>query len=173
MTDSSNTDHPNTGQPAAGQPAAGTTPPPADPAPKKRKTLWIVVSAVGAAIIALVVSLVVSALLNNMGGPNKQALIEKNVEVAKQQFDLPYQVDEVTVLEDITAEQDAIRYDYTLVGVDPSLLSEQALSDVVLPGLCSTSETRELLDQGVTMKYSYVLDETGDTYDLAFTKDDC
>ena len=126
-----------------------------------------------AAVVAVAVGFGVTALLRGLTTSSNQALIEKNVEVAKEQFELPYQVDDVTVLEDIVAEQGAIHYSYTLTGVDPAAVTEEVLESIVLPGLCSTAETKELLDQNVTMKYSYVVDETGDEYHLVFTKDDC
>ena len=158
-------------QPEAVAPAQPEAPP--APPVKKTKTSTKILIAVLAAVVAIVVGIGVTVLLRALSGPSNQALIEKNVEVAKEQFDLPYQVDEVTVLEDIVAEEGAIHYSYTLTGVDPAAVTEEVLESIVLPGLCSTKETKELLDQDVTMKYSYVVDETGDEYHLVFTKDDC
>ena len=167
--------------PANEQPA--TPPPPAAPAQpeavapappaKKTKTVTKVLIAVVAAVVAIVVGVAVTVLIRGLTGASNQALIEENVEVAKDQFDLPYQVDEVTVLDDIVAEEGAIHYFYTLTGLDPAAVSEEVLESIVLPGLCATPETVELLDEDVTMKYSYVVSETGDEYDLVFTKDDC
>ena len=156
-------------QPDAVAPAA----PPAAPPVKKTKTITKVLIAVVAAVVAIAVGFGVSALLRGLTTSSNQALIEKNVEVAKDQFELPYQVDEVTVLDDIVAEEGAIHYFYTLTGLDPAAVSEEVLESIVLPGLCSTEETKELLDQNVTMKYSYVVAETGDEYHLVYTKDDC
>jgi hypothetical protein len=100
-------------------------------------------------------------------------LIEKGVEEALDTFDPPRQIDEVTVLTDVTAEQDAIHYHYTLVDVDPSVVTQEVLEGVVLPGLCSTKETRQVLDQDIAMKYTYTVESTGDVYAMEFTKSDC
>jgi len=151
--------------PAAEAPAA---------APKKPRTALKIIGSIAGVVVGVVVGYLVYSLVSGaFAGTSKQALIAANVEVAKTQFDLPYQVDEVTVLDDITAESDAIHYEYTLTGIDPAAVSDEVLESIVLPGLCSTKETKELLDKDVAMKYSYVVSETGDSYDLVFTKNDC
>ena len=175
MTDVPPNEQPTDQPPTPPTPAVPPQPEAVAPAPpvKKTKTITKVLIAVVAAVVAIAVGFGVSALLRGLTTSSNQALIEKNVEVAKEQFELPYQVDEVTVLDDIVAEEGAIHYYYTLTGLDPAAVSEEVLESIVLPGLCSTEETKELLDQNVTMKYSYVVAETGDEYHLVFTKDDC
>lgn len=87
---------------------------------------------------------------------------------------LPNKLDEVTTLVDITAEPSAIRYHYVLEGADTSALSNSAFRDLLLPKLCENSDTRAgLLDKNVGMQYSYVVKETGESYYVAFTKNDC
>jgi hypothetical protein len=124
-------------------------------------------------IVALVAYFGVRALFDAFSGPSKQELIEKSVEQALDTFDPPRQIDEVTVLTDVTAEQDAIHYHYQLVDVDPAAVTQEVLEGVVLPTLCGTKETRQVLDADITMKYTYVVESTGDEYALAFTKSDC
>jgi hypothetical protein len=193
MTDTSGNGQPTdptAAAPAApAQPAAGApVPPPAylppaeapasvlsAPQPPRKKVPLAV------KIIVPVVSLLVAfgaywgvrAAFDALSGPSKQALIEKGVEEALDTFDPPRQIDEVTVLTDVTAEQDAIHYHYTLVDVDPSVVTQEVLEGVVLPGLCSTKETRQVLDQDVAMKYTYTVESTGDVYAMEFTKSDC
>jgi hypothetical protein len=171
-------------QPAAGAPVPppGYLPPaeasasvqPAPQPPRKKAPLAV-------KIIVPIVSLLVAfgaywgvrAAFDALSGPSKQALIEKGVEEALDTFDPPRQIDEVTVLTDVTAEQDAIHYHYTLVDVDPSAVTQEVLEGVVLPGLCSTKETRQVLDQDIAMKYTYTVESTGDVYAMEFTKSDC
>lgn len=167
-------------EPASAQPESATvegTPVGATIAPqppRKKVPLAVkILSAVLAAALALGAYFGVRVLLESLGGPSKQALIEKGVEEALDAFDPPRQIDQVTVLTDVTAEQNAIHYHYTLVDVDPSAVTEEVLEGVVLPGLCSTKETRQVLDQDVNMKYTYTVESTGDEYALEFSKSDC
>ncbi|HTN56927.1 MAG TPA: hypothetical protein VL043_01535 [Protaetiibacter sp.] len=154
--------------------APGGFVPPAPQPPRKKVPLAV-------KIIVPVVSLLVAfgaywgvrAAFDALSGPSKQMLIEKGVEEALDTFDPPRQIDEVTVLTDVTAEHDAIHYHYTLVDVDPSVVTQEVLEGVVLPGLCSTKETRQVLDQDIAMKYTYTVESTGDVYAMEFTKSDC
>lgn len=154
--------------------APGGFVPPAPQPPRKKVPLAV-------KIIVPVVSLLVAfgaywgvrAAFDALSGPSKQMLIEKGVEEALDTFDPPRQIDEVTVLTGVTAEQDAIHYHYTLVDVDPSVVTQEVLEGVVLPGLCSTKETRQVLDQDIAMKYTYTVESTGDVYAMEFTKSDC
>jgi hypothetical protein len=182
MTDTSGASQPT--DPTAAAPAAPAQPaapgapggfvPPAPQPPRKKVPLAV-------KIIVPVVSLLVAfgaywgvrAAFDALSGPSKQMLIEKGVEEALDTFDPPRQIDEVTVLTDVTAEQDAIHYHYTLVDVDPSAVTQEVLEGVVLPGLCSTKETRQVLDQDIAMKYTYTVESTGDVYAMEFTKSDC
>lgn len=161
-------------QPAASGPAAGY--PPVQPAaPEKKKSslgLRIGLAAIGL-VVAAVVSFGVRFAFEAFSGPSKQQLIEQGVEEARKQFDPPQQIDEVTTITDVKAESGAIHYYYTLTDVDPAAVTADVLEDIVLPGLCSTPETKKVLDADIAMRYSYLVDETGDSYDLEFTKGDC
>ena len=161
------------GQP--GQPVDPTQPYAQYPAaaPKKKRTGIVILSTILVIVVGAVVSFGVRALLSNLNSPNSPEAVAAAVEQIKEQYDLPQQIDQVTVMDDITAEGSAIHYFYTVKGADPSLLSEQALSDAILPQLCAQPETKELLDNDIDMKYSYVISETGDEYDLSFSKEDC
>lgn len=87
---------------------------------------------------------------------------------------LPNKLDEVTTLVDVTAEPSAIRYHYVIEGADTSALSNSAFRDLLLPKLCENPDTRKgLLDKNVGMQYSYIVKETGESYYVAVTKNDC
>lgn len=179
MTDTSGTGQPI--DPTAAAPAAPAQPmpptasvPPIPQPPSKKVPLAVkIIVPVVSLVVAFGVYWGVRAAFDALSGPSKQALIEKGVEEALDTFDPPRQIDEVTVLTDVTAEQDAIHYHYTLVDVDPSVVTQEVLEGVVLPGLCSTKETRQVLDQDIAMKYTYTVESTGDVYAMEFTKSDC
>ncbi|TXK17088.1 hypothetical protein [Homoserinibacter sp. GY 40078] len=174
MTDPSNeqpTPAPAEGASPADAAAPGTYAPPVAPR-KSRATLITVLVAVGVFVL-VGIGVGTWAVVTALAGPTKQALIEQNVEEARNSYDLPAQVDEVTILTDIVAEESAIAYHYTLTGVDPTLVTEDLLRSVVQPALCSTPETEKLLDLDIAVKYTYEVEGTDDVYELEFTKDDC
>lgn len=164
------TDAPENPQPAA----EPTAPQPPAAAPSRLSRAAKIAISVGSALLVVVVGVVVSfAVRAALSGPSKQQVIEKGVEEALAVYSPPQDVDEVTTITAIEAEQDAIHYSYSLHGVDPSLVDAETLESIVLPGLCSTKETRNILDHDIRMKYTYVVEETGDTYELDFSDDDC
>jgi len=154
-------------------PEAAAVATPADAPAKKSSRTVKVLGAIGGVVVAALVAFGVRAGLSALSGPSKQEIIEKGVEQALEMFDLPQQIDQVTIFTAITAESDAIRYDYTLVDVDPAAVTEEVLTGIVLPGLCSTKETREILDHDIAMKYIYLVESTGESYALTFTQADC
>ena len=172
MTDTSGTGQPI--DPTAAAPAAPAQPmpptasvPPTPQPPRQKVPLAVkIIVPVVSLVVAFGVYWGVRAAFDALSGPSKQMLIEKGVEEALDTFDPPRQIDEVTVLTDVTAEQDAIHYHYTLVDVDPSVVTQEVLEG-------STKETRQVLDQDVTMKYTYTVESTGDVYAMEFTKSDC
>jgi mannitol-specific phosphotransferase system IIBC component len=132
-----------------------------------------IIGAVVAIVVAVIVSFGVRMAFQAFGGDSKEDAIAENVEQAREQYDLPQQIDEVTVLEDITAESDAIHYHYTLAGDGVENVTEELLAASVLPQLCSTAATRDILDRDIGMKYSYDVEGTGDQLEMAFSKSDC
>lgn len=141
---------------------------------KKKAPPWLKVGApVLAAVVAIGAFFGVRAIFDSVGGQSKQAQIEAAVEQALAQYDPPRQLDEVTIITDVTAEPGAIRYSYSLVDVDPALVTAEVLEGIVGPGLCAQAATRGMLDQDIAMRYTYLLESTGDTYDLEFTKEYC
>ena len=167
MTDASGSNQPT-------DPTAAAPVPPAPQPPRKKVPLAVkIIAPVLGVIVGIGVYAGVRAAFDAAAGPSKQMLIEKAVDQALDAFDPPRQIDEVTVLTDVTAEQNAIHYHYTLVDVDPSAVTQEALEGIVLPTLCGTKQTRQVLDQDVSMKYTYTVESTGDEYALEFVKGDC
>ena len=145
----------------------------AQPPVKKGSTRRRVITIVLIVVVAAAAWVGTRFLLQSFTAANSPQAIAKTVDTLKEQYNLPQQIDEVTTLDDITAEGTNIHYHYTIAGADTTGLTEQALSDSILPQLCAQKETRDVLDHDIGMQYSYVVAETGDEYHLEFTKADC
>jgi hypothetical protein len=92
---------------------------------------------------------------------------------AKASTTLPYEVDEVTTLTDITSEGKAIKYIYTIHDADTSNVSNSTLEAIVKPSVCANTDTKNLLNQGVDMMYLYTIKETGARYSFTISEDGC
>jgi len=134
-----------------------------------------IIIAVAGVLVAILAAVGVRLLFQAFAGDSKQEAIAKTVEQVKEENTLPMQVDAITSWDDVTAESEAIHYHYTVTGTEAETagITEDAIEQTVLPTLCSTEETRDILDRDIGMNYSYEIESTGDTYDLAFTKADC
>jgi hypothetical protein len=108
----------------------------------------------------------------SFGGPSKQELVDEGVKKITEQTTFPKQVDAITTWTGVDAEDDAIHYRYS-VDADPSAISKQAIRSSVLSNLCSTTATRDILEEDITMRYSYVFRGSDKTVDLEFTEADC
>lgn len=106
------------------------------------------------------------------GTYSKADLISDTVRQIKAEMVLPNQLDEVTKLVDISAQPDAIRYHHTLSDVDTSSLSNTYLKNFLISDICGNADTKNLLDEGINMEYSYIVN-TGERYFITFTKADC
>ncbi len=111
--------------------------------------------------------------ISNQTGSERAELIADTVREIKSTTALPTQLDEVTMWNDVTAQPNAIRYHYTLVGADTSNLSNSYMKSYLGPSLCSNQDTRYLLDQGIGMEYSYAVQGSAQSYFISFTKADC
>jgi hypothetical protein len=108
----------------------------------------------------------------SFGGPSKQELVDEGVAKISEQTTFPRQVDEITTWTGVEAEDEAIHYRYR-VDADPAAVSERTIRDSVLSNLCSTDATRDILEEDIAMRYSYVFTGSDQTVDLEFTNDDC
>ncbi|MFA5755266.1 MAG: zinc-ribbon domain-containing protein [Candidatus Paceibacterota bacterium] len=100
-------------------------------------------------------------------------LVRKTVKEVKDSMVLPNQIDDVTRLVDITAELSAIRYHYILTGIDESNLSNDYLKNYLTSGVCENKDTKNLLNRGINMEYSYLVEDTTSNYFVSITKEDC
>jgi hypothetical protein len=128
------------------------------------------------AVVGIVAFLVAGALvrwgLSSFGGPSKQDLVDEGVKKITEQTTFPKQVDSITTWTGVDAEDDAIHYRYS-VAADPTAISERAIRSSVLSNLCSTTATRDILEEDIAMRYSYVFPGSDKTIDLEFTDADC
>lgn len=145
----------------------------AQPPVKKTSTRRRVLTIVIAVVVVAGASIGTRYVLETVNAPNTPQAVARTVDQLKKQSNLPQQVDEFTVLYDVTAEGSDIHYHYTISGADTSGLTEETLSDAILPELCAQEEPRKILDLGIGVQYSYVVEETGDEYHLEFAKGDC
>ena len=102
-----------------------------------------------------------------------QDLIKKTVKEIKAEMTLPSQLDEVTRLVDITAQPSAIRYHYILSNVDTSTISNSYLKNYLGTSICENIDTKNLLNQGINMEYSYTVEGMTQKYFVSFSKADC
>ena len=109
---------------------------------------------------------------SNTNGTSKTELINQTVQAVKTQMSLPYQIDQVTTLVDVTAEPGAIRYHYVLSGVDTSKITNDLLKNSVGSGICQNKDTKNLLNQDINMEYSYSVENSAQKYFVSFTKTD-
>lgn len=100
-------------------------------------------------------------------------LASQGAQEAKSSTTLPYQVDNVTSLTDITSEGSSIQYHEQIKGADTSNLTEDALRDNVKTNVCANTDTKTLLNAGVGMEYIYTVYETGKQYQFTITQADC
>jgi hypothetical protein len=108
----------------------------------------------------------------SFGGPSKQELVDQGVAEISEQTTFPKRVDSITTWTGVDAEDEAIHYRYS-VDADPTAISERSIRASVLSNLCSTTATRDILEEDIAMRYSYVFPGSDKTVDLEFTNDDC
>ena len=109
----------------------------------------------------------------NKSGTSKIELINQAVREVKAQIPLPYQLDQVTKMVDVTAEPGAIRYHYILSGVDTSKITNSLLKNSLAQNICQNKDTKSLLNQDINMEYSYSVENSTQKYFVSFTKTDC
>ncbi len=106
-------------------------------------------------------------------GASKIELINQAVREVKAQLPLPYKLDQITTMVDVTAEPDAIRYHYILSGVDTSKITNDLLKNRLGLNICQDTDTKNLLNQDINMEYSYSVENSTEKYFISFTKTDC
>lgn len=104
---------------------------------------------------------------------SKEDVIKQAVQDLKNSMSIPYQIDEATLLVDVTAEPTAIHYFYVLSGIDASVLSSSYLKNFLIKNICTNSDTKSLLNEDIDMKYTYTVKETNKVFTTSFSKEDC
>lgn len=99
-------------------------------------------------------------------------LASEGAQQAKSSTTLPYQVDEVTTLTDITSADNTIQYHYTLHDADTSRVTDEALKSSIKPSVCANTSTTSLLSRGVNLQYLYVTSGS-EQYSFTVTQTDC
>lgn len=102
-----------------------------------------------------------------------QSTISETVNQLKNEIIMPSKIDEVTTLTDITAEPNAIRYHYILSGADYSNTTNEDFDNSITPSVCGNSDTRRMIDMGINLEYSYQDTDSGKTFFVSVTKQDC
>lgn len=109
----------------------------------------------------------------NNSNYSRAELISKTVDEAKASLSLPNQITETTMLVDMTAESNAIRYHYLLSGIDTSEPIYENLKDYLDSNLCKDKEIKNLLDRNIDLEYSYSVKNSSQKYFITYTKTDC
>jgi hypothetical protein len=86
---------------------------------------------------------------------------------------LPQTIDEYTTWTNISANNDAVRYDYLISGLDTTTMDSRNLKATLLPNICNNGELKEFLNKGVNLEYAYTDTATEKTFLVVFTKSDC
>lgn len=104
----------------------------------------------------------------------KQDFINKSVEITKKETVFPIKMDDNIMMVDVTAEPSAIRYHYTVSGIDSNKLSIDFFKKDIISYVCGKeNDLRDILDSGVNMEYSYLDKDTQQIFLVIFTKEDC
>lgn len=144
---------------------------------KSNKAIVTVVSLVVFVLVFLISRYMAKETVTNIAtitnSPNKQELIDLAVQGAKQQQIFPSEVDAATTWTGITGTSTGIRYQYTLHDIDTSSLSNLSLKNSIAPAVCSNPDTRNLINEDISMEYSYNVKGTAQTYFFSVSKADC
>ena len=114
-----------------------------------------------------------TAVLDKVDGTSQQDIIKQAVAQLKNETPLPKNLDASTTLTDIQEAPSAFRYTYTLHDIDVSKLSNESLKSSIAPTLCGTADTRNNLDKGINMEYSYQVKDSAQTFLFTVSKADC
>lgn len=112
-----------------------------------------------------------SSINSNYETPSE--LAARGVQETKASTSLPYEVDDITRLIDITSSGANIQYHYILHDADTSSLTSADLKASVRPSVCANTSTKALLARGVGMQYLYTDQGTSSNYSFVVTNADC
>ena len=134
---------------------------------EKRKTSWL-------PIIICVIAIAVAIFVVSSTSKTNEELIQQTVKEFKEEIELPSQIDELTMLTDIIAQENAIRYQYTISSqADTSVLSNDVIKDSLVENICKNNNLVNLLKKGIDLEYSYKVEDSEQTYFVTFEYADC
>ncbi len=124
-------------------------------------------------VISIIFSVVIITWVYNKFNNSNDKVINDMVTYLKTEWDLPTEIDEYTVLVDVTPQANAIRYHYIVSGLGDLSLTSSDLKSFLLPSACNDSDIMDLLREGINLEYSYVCDDSLNTYFFVISEDDC
>lgn len=152
-----------------GQKVSTETKPVSEQKTGKKSTLTSVVS-----VIVFILAIGVGRYLTQEATtPSATELASKGATEAKASLTLPKRLDDVTTLVDITSEQNSIHYHYILNDIDTTQISNSLLKNNLTPSVCQNADTKNLLDKGIEMDYSYNVENSSESFFVSITKADC
>ena len=134
---------------------------------EKKKTILL-------PIIICIIAIAVAIFVVSSTSKTNEELIQQTVKEFKEEIELPSQIDELTMLTDIIAQENAIRYQYTISSqADTSVLSNDVIKDSLVENICKNSNMVNLLKKGIDLEYSYKVEDSEQTYFVTFKYADC
>ena len=132
---------------------------------KSKKSFWM--------IIVLACAGLIGYLYMNVIYPN-QKLKEEIANINKQ---LPIMVDPSTRLDSATFDKNELTYSYTFLNADVTEIEldkfAAELNTRLKINACKNEGTKEILNSGKTMKYTYKDKNNADVASVSLTKTDC
>ena len=134
---------------------------------EKKKTLLL-------PIIICIIAIAVAIFVVSSTSKTNEELIQQTVKEFKEEIELPSQIDELTMLTDIIAQENAIRYQYTISSqADTSVLSNDVIKSSLVENICKNNNLVNLLKKGIDLEYSYKVEDSEQTYFVTFKYADC
>lgn len=129
-------------------------------------------------VSSAIILYVIYRMIVGVFSDSQSNIIAKVVKQEKNNITLPYQVDEITTLTDITAEPNAIRFYYVISDSDlnnkyPQFNTDDELKEYMLSKACINEHYKSVLDQGINLEYSTIIEKISKTLFVSLTKDDC
>lgn len=145
----------------------------------KINIISVCVGVIAIAFFAISVSRIILFEVANKNIENKNIeFIKIVIEQLKNNTVLPYQVDPVTTLTDITPEQKAIRFHYVVSGPGsnneyPQFNDENENKQYLLSKACQDEHFLSILNQEINLEYLTTFNSTSKTFLVSLTKEDC
>lgn len=156
---------PNQGIPQ-GAPGVNLAPPPQEKKGSAGKVI------VGVIVALALVGLAAWGAWTLLGG-SLEDRVAAAVEDAREQTDLPMTIDGYTTWTSIEADGTSIIYNYEVTGLTAADIDAEVAKASTASAACNTEDTKDLLDEDITMVYHYSFEGSDETLEYAVTKADC